>query len=80
MIWYSTRSWISSTEGARSSFWQLSSTDSAIRRICTGVMRLDSGMLSLALVTAAMILVMSKLTSVLFRLITFMDAFSSSCL
>ena len=36
-------------------------------------MRMDSAMLSLALVMAAMILVMSKLTSVLFRLITFMD-------
>ena len=71
MIWYSTRSWISSTEGARFIFRHASSTDSAIRRICTGVIRTLSSMVSLALVMAAMILVISKTASEPLRLTTF---------
>ena len=74
MIWDSTRSWISSTEGERFIFWQLSSTDSAIRWICTGVIRASSSMVLLALVMAAMIFVISKMTSVPFRFMTFMDS------
>ena len=72
MIWYSTRSWISSTEGERFIFRQLSSTNSAMRLTCIGVMRAPSSTLSLAFVMAAMILVISKTTSVPLRLMTFM--------
>jgi len=62
----------SSTEGERFIFWQARSTDSAIRRICMGVMRSLSSTTSFALVMAAMILVISKSTSEPFLLMTFM--------
>ena len=75
MIWYSTKSCISSTEGERFIFRQENSTLSAIRWICMGVIRMDSSTLSLALVMAAMILVISKVTSEPFRLMTVMLIF-----
>ena len=52
MMWCSTISWISSTVGARFIFWHCSSTDSAMRPICTGVMRSASVTELLALVMA----------------------------
>ncbi len=58
--------------GGRFIFRQLSSTNSAMRWICIGVMRAFSSTESLALVMAAMILARSKITSVPFRLMTFM--------
>ena len=73
MMWCSTMSWISSTVGARFIFWHCSSTDSAMRWICMGVIRSASATDSLALVMAMMILVMSKPTSAPFLLMIFME-------
>ena len=58
MIWYSTKSCISSTEGERFIFRQENSTLSAIRWICMGVIRMDSSTLSLALEPFRLITVM----------------------
>ena len=71
-------SWISSTVAARPIFWHWSSTDSAMRWICTGVMRSASSTESLALVTATMIFVMSKISSEPFRLMIFISLSSSA--
>jgi len=75
-----TKSWISSTVGARPRPWQAISTLSAMRWIWTGVMRASSSATSLALLTAAMILTISNSTSAPLRLMTFMSTLSFSLL
>jgi len=71
MMAFSTRSWISSTEGLRPISSQEIRTLSEMRRICSGVMRALSSTASLALVTAITIFSISNTTSEPFLLMIF---------